>query len=75
MATLYIREVPESVAEILKARAAAQGQSLSAYVNAQLSLIASRPSNTEIADRLRTRDRSEGVSTQRILDELESTRR
>ena len=75
MTTLYIREVPESVAKTLKARAAAQGQSLSAYVNEQLSLIASRPSNSEIADRLRSRDRSEGVTTQRILDELDSIRR
>lgn len=75
MATLYIREVPESVAETLKARAAAQGQSLSAYVNMQLRLISSRPSNAEIAERLRARDRSEGVSTQRILEELESIRR
>lgn len=75
MTTLYIREVPETVAETLKARAAAQGQSLSAYVNAQLAIIAARPSNAEIVARLRSRDRSEGVSTQRILDEVDAARR
>lgn len=75
MTTLYIREVPDSVAKVLKARAAAQGQSLSAYVNAQLCRLASRPTNAEIADRLRARDRSDDVTTQRILDELESSRR
>lgn len=75
MATLYIREVPEAVAETLKARAAAQGQSLSAYVNAQLAGIAARPTNAEIVDRLRTRDRSNGVPTQRIIDEIQTTRR
>ncbi len=75
MATLYIREVPDSVAEVLKTRAAEQGQSLSAYVNVQLGIIAARPSNAEIADRLRARDRSDAASTQRILDELDATRR
>lgn len=75
MTTLYIREVPETVAETLKARAAAQGQSLSAYVNAQLARLAARPSNAEIAERLRAHDRSDGVSTQRIVDEVQATRR
>ncbi|GAB2485034.1 hypothetical protein GCM10027030_19020 [Luteococcus sediminum] len=75
MTTLYIREVPEAVAETLKSRAAAQGQSLSAYVNAQLATIAARPSNAEIVARLRTLDRGDGVPTQRILDEIQATRR
>ncbi|GMA20671.1 antitoxin [Arsenicicoccus piscis] len=75
MTTLYIREVPEAVADALKARAAAQGQSLSAYVSAQLAVIAARPTNAEIVARLRARDRSPSVSTERILDEVESARR
>ena len=36
MTTLYIRDVPDDVAETLKQRAAARGQSLSAYVAAEL---------------------------------------
>lgn len=75
MPTLYIRDVPEAVAETLKARAADRGQSVSAYVNAQLALIASRPSNAEIIDCLRARDRSASVSTQAILAEVGSARR
>jgi len=75
MTTLYIREVPEDVAAVLKERAAAQKQSLSAYVNAQLAVIAARPSNAEIADRLRTRSRQSAATTDRILDELQAARR
>ena len=75
MPTLYIRDVPEAVAETLKARAADRGQSVSAYVNAQLVLIASRPSNAEIVDRLRARDRSASISTQAILAEVDPARR
>lgn len=75
MTTLYIRDVPEDVAEALKARAASEGQSLSAYVKTQLVMLASRPSNAEIAARLRSRDRSDGISTQRIIEELHSNRR
>lgn len=75
MSTLYIRDVPEDVNETLKARAVAQGQSLSAYVNAQLAVLAARPSNAEIVARLRARDREGGVSTARILDEVQAARR
>ncbi len=52
MATLYVRDVPLEVAETLKDRAAAEGKSLSAYVNAELAKIAARPTNAEIAARL-----------------------
>lgn len=75
MATLYIREVPEAVSQTLKERAAAQGQSLSAYISAQLTMIAARPSNAEIVERLRERDRTSHVTTQQILDEVQAARR
>lgn len=75
MATLYIREVPEQVATTLKERAAAQNQSLSAYVNAQLAVIAARPSNAEIVERLRARDREPGATTRRIVGEVQAGRR
>lgn len=70
MTTLYIRDVPEAVAERLKQRAAAEGQSLSVYVGAQLAQLASRPTNAEISARLRKRDRTEGASREEILAEL-----
>ena len=75
MPTLYIREVPESVAETLKERAAAQGKSLSAYVGAELARIAERPTNAEIAGRLRGRDRSNGPTIEEIVTAVEAGRR
>lgn len=75
MATLYVRDVPLEVAETLKDRAAAEGKSLSAYVNAELAKIAARPTNAEIAARLKARDRSNGPSTQDILAAVQSERR
>ena len=75
MTTLYIREVPEAVAETLKERAAAQGKSLSAYVGAELARIAGRPTNEEIAARLRARDRSNGPTTEEIVAAVEAGRR
>ncbi len=73
--TLYIREVPEKVAETLKTRAAARGQSLSAYVGAELAKIAARPTNEEIVGRLRTRDRSTGPTAEEIVAAVHADRR
>lgn len=75
MTTLYIREVPEAVAETLKERAAAHGQSLSAYVGAELAKIAARPTNEEIAGRLRAKDRSNGPTTDEIVAAVQAGRR
>jgi hypothetical protein len=75
MTTLYIREVSEEVAETLKQRAAAQGKSLSAYVGAELAKIAARPTNDEIVERLRARDRSNGPTTDEIVAAVQADRR
>lgn len=75
MTTLYIRDVPEEVAATLKARAAAEGMSLSAYVATQLSRIAARPTNQQVVDRLRQRDRSEGPTSDDIVGALKADRR
>lgn len=74
MTTLYIRDVPTPVAQTLKERAAAEGQSLSAYVGARLSEIATRPTNADIVERLRTRERPSSVTPSRILTELHASR-
>lgn len=74
MTTLYIRDVPEAVAETLKERAAAQGKSLSAYVGAELARIAARPTNAEIAARLRAKDRSKGPTTAEIVAAVQAGR-
>lgn len=75
MTTLYIRDVADSVAETLKERAAAAGMSLSAYVARELATIAARPTNAEIVQRLKTRDRSAGPSTAEIVQAVRDSRR
>ena len=75
VATLYVRDVPDDVAETLKERAAAEGASLSAYVAAELTKVAARPTNAEIAARLRTVDRSDGPTTDDIVAMVDSSRR
>ncbi len=75
MTTLYIRDVPDEVAETLKARAAAEGKSLSAYVGAELTKIATRPTNAQIVARLRARDRSAGPTADEVLEVVRAGRR
>ncbi|MDO4646458.1 MAG: antitoxin [Propionibacteriaceae bacterium] len=75
MATLYIRDVAEDVAKELKERAATEGLSLSAYVAAQLTAIASRPTNEQVIRRLRTRDRSAGPNTAQVVEAVRAGRR
>ena len=75
MATLYIRDVSDPVAETLKRRAATQGVSLSAYVALELSKLASRPTNEEIVERLRTDDRTDGPTRSDILEAVRDVRR
>lgn len=75
MTTLYVRDVPAEVAEVLKERAAADGKSLSAYVVAELGRIASRPTNAEIVQRLRDLDRTGGPTNTDIVDALGQPRR
>ena len=75
MTTLYIRDVADSVAETLKERAAAAGMSLSAYVARELANIAARPTNAEIIQRLKARDRSTGPPTADIVEAVRDSRR
>ncbi len=75
MTTLYIRDVSEEVATTLKERAAAEGKSLSAYVAAELTKIAARPTNAQIAATLRDRDRSAGPTSDEILEAVQAARR
>ncbi|MFC7876578.1 antitoxin [Isoptericola sp. NPDC057391] len=75
MSTLYVRDVPPAVSETLKRRAAEAGMSLSAYLAAELTRMASRPSNAEIAERLRARERASGPTADEIVDALRAGRR
>ena len=53
--TLQVRDVPEEIHRILKARAALGGMSLSEFVLKELERIANRPSREELYERLRRR--------------------
>ncbi len=75
MTTLYIRDVPDEVAATLKERAAAEGKSLSAYVGAELTRMAARPTNDQIVARLKARDRSSGPTSDEIVAAAQSGRR
>ncbi|SDC03487.1 hypothetical protein GA0111570_11520 [Raineyella antarctica] len=75
MTTLYIRDVSDEVAAILKERAAAEGKSLSAYVPAELARIAARPTNDQIIARLKARDRSSGPTSDEIVAAVRAGRR
>jgi antitoxin FitA len=75
MTTLYIRDVSDDVAENLTERAAAEGKSLSAYVGAELTKIATRPTNAQVVARLRERDRSGGPTPDEILEAVQAGRR
>jgi len=75
MTTLYIRDVSDDVAETLKERAAAEGKSLSAYVGAELTKMAVRPTNAQVVARLRERDRSAGPTPDEILEAVRAGRR
>lgn len=50
MTALYIRDVSPEVTQTLKERAAAEGQSLSAFVAAELAKIANRPTNADAVE-------------------------
>ena len=52
---VQIRHVPEDVHRVLRARAAAHGQSLSDFLRVELTRIAARPTLDELAARIESR--------------------
>ncbi|WP_395653665.1 FitA-like ribbon-helix-helix domain-containing protein [Phycicoccus elongatus] len=75
MTTLYIRDVSEDVAETLKERAAAEGKSLSAYVGAELTRIATRPTKPLVVALLRSRAGAAGPTAAETLVGVRAGRR
>jgi antitoxin FitA len=59
--SMTIRDVPDETRDVLAARAARAGQSLQAYVRAQLNELAQRPSPEEFWERVRHRVRATGT--------------
>ena len=66
MGLIQIRDVPEDVHRTLKARAAAQGTSLSNYVLGEVTRVARIPTPEELDERIRSRAAA-GVTTEDIL--------
>ena len=56
MPNLQVRNVPEELHRTLKAKAALEGTSLSAFLLPELEKIAKRPTRREFLQRLRTRE-------------------
>ncbi|AYG02890.1 antitoxin [Gryllotalpicola protaetiae] len=75
MGTLYIRGVDSAAIDVLKARAAAAGMSLSAYVGGELAKLAARPTNAELAERLWSQSRPDGLTTDEIVEAVRASRR
>ena len=57
MSTMQIRNVPEETSRVLKAKAAAEGRSLSDYLLSELERIAHRPTRQEVLARVEQRGR------------------
>lgn len=53
---IQIRNVPDELHRMLKARAAIAGMSLTDYLLAELRRLAARPTREELLDRLRSRE-------------------
>jgi hypothetical protein len=60
MTLIQIRDVPEAVRDELARKAAAAGQSMQAYLLAELSKLAERPSMAEIVRRAQARAEATG---------------
>jgi plasmid stability protein len=54
--SIQIRDVPDDVHAVLRARAAASGMSMSEYLRAELIDLASSPTNEEIYARVQARE-------------------
>ena len=58
----------------LKARAAESGLSLSGFLRGELDRLATRPTNTQVIDRLARRNRKGGPSVSDTVAEIRRTR-
>ncbi|MHB8430931.1 MAG: FitA-like ribbon-helix-helix domain-containing protein [Acidimicrobiales bacterium] len=78
MATIQIREVPEESYEVLRRRARRAGQSMQAYMRAEIVSIAARPTKAEAIDMIEAiLDRTGGhdLTARSVLEDLSAERR
>ncbi|MFC6704728.1 FitA-like ribbon-helix-helix domain-containing protein [Flexivirga alba] len=71
---LQIRNVPDDARRALKARAAARGESLNAYLLNLLDREIARPTVAEVLDRAARRSERAAVSAVDVLDEARAER-
>ncbi len=71
---LQIRNVPDDVRRALKARAAARGESLNAYLLDLLEQAVARPTIQEVLDRAARRAEHASASAVDVLDAVRSQR-
>lgn len=74
MGLIQIRNVPDDVHRTLKARAAVEGTSLSAYILREVTRLARTPTPEELDARIRARAGA-GVTTADILEARDAGRR
>ena len=69
---IQIRDVPDDVHAVMRARAAAAGMSMSEYLRSELVTLAARPTLDEVL--ARAQRRPAGVPTQVIVDTIRDMR-
>lgn len=78
MATIQVREVPESAYEVIRKRARASGRSIQAYMRDVVVDLASRPTTEEVLammEETRADSESPGATRESILADLAAGRR
>ena len=78
MATIQVREIPEDLYEVLHRRARRAGQSMQAYMRAQLVALAERPTKQEAVEEIeRVLNRTEirEPTAASVVDDLAAERR
>jgi antitoxin FitA len=78
MATIQVREIPEDLYEVLRRRARRAGQSMQAYMRAQLVALAERPTKEEAVEEIEAvlnRIETKEPMASSIADDLAAERR
>ena len=77
MASITVRDVPDSARDELASRAARSGRSLQEYLRKELIDLAKRPDPQALADRIIDRKRRTGttLAASKILDHRDADRR
>ena len=77
MATIQIRDIPESSYEVIRRRARADGRSMQSYMRAAIERMAATPDRAELFELIRSHVESHGIAVDidDLLADLASDRR